>query len=77
MPAASGCIFVLSAGVYSLVVSLRAQPPANNVERRECKPNSYGLCQSMGRDSDGGCVPSGNPDLCERRETNSEEKTST
>ena len=77
MPAASGCIFVLSAGVYSLVVSLRAQPPAKNVERQECKPNSYGRCQSMGRDSDGGCVPIENPDLCERRQTNSEEKTST
>ena len=91
MPAASGCIFVLSAGVYSLVVSLRAQPPAKNVERLECKPNSYGRCQlgesskaiedlalqRVDRDSDVGCVPIENPDLCERRETNSEEKTST
>ena len=75
LPAASGCMFILSAGAYSLVVSFRAQSVVKNMAQLECKPSLYGRCQLGGlskatedhalkrvdRDSDFGCVVSGGP----------------
>ena len=50
LPAASGCMFILSAGAYSLVVSFRAQSVVKDMAQLECKPSPslYGRCQLGG-----------------------------
>ena len=45
LQAAIGCVFILSAGLYSLVFDLRSQPNVTKIPESECKPTSYGHCR--------------------------------